>query len=179
MHRLSLCVSLVAAILVQVVCPAADPPPLDEHLEPLRPWLGKTFRGELASSTPEKPQVDVSRWERALNGKAIRILHSINDGDYGGESLIYWDGEAKQIAFHYFTTAGFRTTGVITVEGRKVTSHEKVSGNAGGATEVRATIELGPDGTMSTKAEFLKDGKWVPGHSIRYREDPKAEVKFR
>ena len=179
MHPRSIAVPGLLAVLLHAHAPAADPPPLDEHLEPLRPWIDKTFRGEFAGSTPEKPQVDVSRWERALNGRAIRVLHSINDGAYGGESLIFWDSDANRIAFHYFTTAGFRTTGFITVEGRKLTSHEKVSGNSGGTTEVRATIELGQDGTMTSKAELLKDGKWVPGHSIRYREDPKAEVKFR
>ena len=28
-------------------------------LEPFRPFLGKTFKGELAESTPEKPVVDI------------------------------------------------------------------------------------------------------------------------
>ena len=59
---------------------AADGPTLDTHLEPLRPLLGKTWRGEFKNSTPEKPIVDVSRWERILNGKAVRVMHSINEG---------------------------------------------------------------------------------------------------
>jgi hypothetical protein len=52
--------------------------------------LAKTWKGALKSSEPDKlatanlpearPVVDVMRWERALNGKAIRVLHSINDG---------------------------------------------------------------------------------------------------
>jgi hypothetical protein len=28
---------------------------------------------------------DVSHWERAMNGRAIRMLHSVNDGEYGGD----------------------------------------------------------------------------------------------
>jgi len=75
---------------------AAEPPPLDPHLEPLRPWLEKTWKGEFKNSTPEKPIVDVARWERALNGKAVRVLHSINDGVYGGESLVMWDEEKSR-----------------------------------------------------------------------------------
>ena len=54
---------------------AAEKPSLDEHLEPFRSVLGKTWKGHFKNSTPERPQVDVARWERALNGKAIRILH--------------------------------------------------------------------------------------------------------
>jgi hypothetical protein len=52
---------------------AIDAPALDPHLEPLRPWLGKTFKSE-AKESSDKPAIDVSRWERALNGKAVRIF---------------------------------------------------------------------------------------------------------
>ena len=60
---------------------AAEQGTLDPHLEPLRPWLGKTWKSEAAESGG-KAKIDVARWERALNGKAVRILHSINDGEY-------------------------------------------------------------------------------------------------
>ena len=158
---------------------AADKPFLDEHLEPLRPFLGRTWRGEFKESTPEKPQVDVSRWERALNGKAVRILHSINNGVYGGESIVVWDQKKESLVFYYFTTAGFYTTGTMTFKEGKFTSHETVTGSAEGVTEVKATSELRPDGTMHTKSEYLKEGKWVAGHEIAYKEDSKAEVVFK
>ena len=38
-----------------------------------------------------KPVVDVQRCELALNGQAVRVLHSIDDGEYGSESLVVWD----------------------------------------------------------------------------------------
>lgn len=158
---------------------AADKPSLDEHLEPFRPFIGKTWKGQFKESTPEKPQVDVALWERALNGKAIRILHSINNGVYGGESIILWDEKKKSLVFYYFTTAGFYTTGTMTFKDGKFTSHEIVTGSAEGVTEVKATGELRSDGTMISKAEFLKEGKWVPTHEITYKEDPKAEVVFK
>lgn len=152
---------------------------LNEHLEVLRPFLGRTWRGELKNSTPEKPVVDVSRWERALNGQAVRVLHSINGGEYGGETLIFWSAEKKCIAYHYVTTAGFQTEGVSTVEDGKFISTEKVKGSSGGITEVKAVAELRPDGVLVTSSQYFKEGKWVPGHSATYREDPKAEVVFR
>src|SRR6266536_2158605 len=155
---------------------AADKASLDEHLEPLRPFLGKTWKGHFKNSTPEKPQVDVARWERALNGKAVRVLHSINDGIYGGESMIVWDDKKKSLVYYYFTTGGFYTTGTLSVNEGKFTSHEMVTGSAEGVTEVKATTELGADGTMHTKSEYLKEAKWVPGHEVNYKEDPKAEV---
>ena len=152
---------------------------LEEALEPLRPFLGKTWRGEFKDSTPEKPMVDVARWERALNGKAVRVLHSVTDGVYGGESIIRWDAEQKSIVYHYFTTAGFTTTGTMTISGGILTSVEKVSGKSE-VSEVRSTSELRPDGTMVSKAEYLnKAGKASGGREITYKEDAKAEVKWR
>jgi hypothetical protein len=49
-------------------------------LQSFGPLLGKTWKGEFKDSTPEKPIIDIARWERALNGQAIRVVHSINNG---------------------------------------------------------------------------------------------------
>ena len=158
---------------------AADQPALNPHLEPLRPLLGKTWKGTFKDSKPEKPTVDVARWERALNGQAVRMLHSINRGAYGGETLFVWDEKKQAVAYHYFTTAGFTTTGTITFQDGKFVTHEEVKGNAGGVTEVRSTSEMLPDGKFHVKAEHLKDGQWTPGHEVTYEEDASAAVLFK
>jgi hypothetical protein len=157
---------------------AAEQPFLDPHLEPLRPWIGKTWKGQFKNSTPEKPVIDVARWERALNGRAVRILHSINDGVYGGESIVMWDEKRQQVVFYYFTTAGFMTTGTMRFEGSKVVTHETVTGSSEGITEVRAISEITPDGAYHVKSEYLKDGKWTPGRETTYHQDPSAKVVF-
>jgi hypothetical protein len=156
---------------------AAAPPRLDPHLEPLRPLLEKTWKGTFKNSKPDKPTVDVMRWERALNGKAVRILHSINDGSYGGETLVIWDEAKKTLTTHYFTTAGFTTTGTITFEEKKILTHEVTKGSS--VNEVRATSEFKDDGTFHVKSEHLRNGQWEPGHEVVYREEPNARVLFR
>lgn len=176
MH-ISLCACL--AVLLSSSALAAETATLAKELELFRPHLGKTWRGEFKNSTPDKPVVDISRWERALNGQAIRVVHSINHGAYGGESIIRWDKEKAALVFHYFTTAGFMTTGTMTFSDGKLTSHEMVSGSANGVTEVRATSEFRADGTLFVKAEYLKNGEWSLGRETTYREQPKAEVKFK
>src|SRR5262245_36975858 len=105
MNTSRILLAIFATVGFTLSVPAADSPVLDSHLEPLRPLLGKTFKGEFKESTPEKPRFDVARWERALNGKAIRVLHSVNDGVYGGESIVRWDETKQAVTFHYFTTA--------------------------------------------------------------------------
>lgn len=152
---------------------------LDEHLRAFAPMVGKTWKGRLSEPGAEKESWDISRWERALNGKAVRIIHSVNEGEYGGETLLYWNREKEEIEFYYFTTAGFMTQGSIEVTENGFSAHEFVTGNANGITEVRSSSVLQEDGSMLGTSEYLKDGEWVPGHSIRYREDPDAVVTFR
>jgi len=156
----------------------AEPTTLDDHLDPLRPFLG-TWRGEFKSSTPEKPVIDIARWERALNGQAIRVLHSVNDGLYAGESLIYWDKEKSQVRYFYLSTAGFRNEGTMTVTNQTLTGLEKVLGNPDGVTEVRTTYELRSDGTVLNRAEYMKDGHVSGTREVVYRKDDKAEVRFK
>ncbi len=98
----------LAALLVTLALPAAARPvELEPHLAALRPLVGKTWRGVFPNSKPDKPVVDVSRFEIALNGQAVRSLHSINDGEYGGETLMVWDKEKQAVVYYYFTTGGF------------------------------------------------------------------------
>ena len=170
----------IAALLVTLALPAAARPvELDAHLAPLKSLAGKTWRGVFPNSKPDKPVVDVSRFEVALNGKAVRNLHSINDGEYGGETLMVWDKEKQAIVYYYFTTAGFYTTGTIRPEEGSFTSHEVVKGDADGVAEVRATFRVLPDGRLHAHTEYLKQGKWVEGRDMHYVEAPDAKVKFK
>jgi hypothetical protein len=146
---------------------------------PLLPLLGKTWRGEFANSTPEKPVIDIARWELALNGQAVRVLHSINDGEYGGESILLWDEASQGLVYSYFTTAGFTTRGRMTFDGSRLISHEIVTGSQNGITEVKAVHELLPDGAMRVSSEYLQNGAWIPGRETLYREAPGAQVKFK
>ena len=156
--------------------PAATP---NEHLAPLAAHVGKIWRGEFTDSTPENPVVDVQRWEWALSGQAIRIQHSINDGAYGGESMLMWDRERERLVYFYFTTAGFYTTGTMVYDDGAFVSYEEVTGSQDGTTAVRSTSIVLDDGRMHTQSEYLQGGEWVPGHEIYYVEDPEAKVVFR
>ena len=178
MVRHFLMFGMLLLCLVSVVH-ADEALPMDEHLKPFAPLFGKTWKGEFANSTPEKPMVDVSRWERALNGKAIRVVHSVNDGMYGGESTILWDSQKKSLVYWYFTTAGFRTEGTMKYEDGVWSGHEVVIGGAGGISEVRSTTKLLPNGHMQVKAEYVKDGKSGESRQVEYVETPDAKVVFK
>ncbi len=152
---------------------------MSEHFKMLKPLLGKTWRGTFPNSTPEKPVIDTSRWELALNGKVVRNLHSINDGEYGGETIVLWNAEKEQLEYFYFTTGDFYTHGTMSFEDGKIVSHELVTGEEDGITEVKAVMEFQPDGSFRTESLYLKEGEWVKGHGAHYVEAPGAVVKFK
>jgi len=157
----------------------AEPATLNPHLEPLRPLLDKTWKGVFNGSKPEKPTVDVAKWERALNGQAIRMLHSVNDGVYGGETLFLWDAKKSSIVYYYFTTAGYMTTGTLEMKDGKMITFEEVQGEAGGVSAVRAANEFLPNGKFHVKAEYCKNGEWMLGHEVTYEPDSSAKPVFK
>ena len=152
---------------------------LSNNLKPFEAYIGKTFKGEFANSTPEKPVYDISHWERALNGNAIRIMHSVNNGEFGGESIVMWDTQKETLVSWYFSTAGFYTNATVHFKDDKLISIEDVSGNENGITQVKAIIEFFPDGNMLNSSKYFMNGNWVDGHKIHYKEKPDAQVIFK
>lgn len=174
---------LLLVALLAPLAPAAGAPPeipraaapgLAAELEPLRPFTGKTWRGLV---NEEKKLYDVSRWEVVLGGRAIRILHSVGDGIYGGESLVRWDPVEKAIVYDYVTTAPFTTHGTVSPLGPgKVETREVVRGEAGGVTEVRGVMEILPDGRLKGSTRMLRNGAWTENPPKVYSEDPSARI---
>jgi hypothetical protein len=151
---------------------------LAPELAPLEPFVGKTYVGQFTDTASGQELTDVQSWEAILGGKAIRTVHSLNDGAYGGETIIWWDAKAGTLAYFYVTTAGFVTRGTMEASEGVFTAHEAVEGSADGITEVKSTSRVLADGSMLLASEYLKDGAWVPGHEISYTENSDAEVKF-
>lgn len=172
-------VSAICSLVFAVAVQQPTQPTLDPHLEGLRPFLGKTWKGTFDGPKGAKPTIDVAQYERILNGKAVRIVHSVNDGQYGGESLAYWDETKKQVRYFYLTTAGFYTEGVLTIDKNKFVGMEDVIGDANGITKVRSTSELMPNGHMIVTAEYFANGTWSLGRKADYVVDPKAKPKFK
>jgi hypothetical protein len=156
--------------------PMAEEGALDPNLKMFEPILGKTYRGTF---TDQPGLVDISRAEKILNGKAVRSLHSINRGMYGGETIFRYDAAKKVVTFHYFTTAEFMTTGTVKAVEGGFESEEEVTGSANGITKVKGRMTLKADGTMIVVAEYFQNGKWLPGRNTTYVEDPTEKVVFK
>ena len=152
---------------------------LSEHLRAFDSFIGKIYEGEFANSTPENPVIDIQKWESILNGNAIRILHSVNKGEYGGEVIITWDSEQNSLISNYFTSAGFNTKAIMYFEDGKLISIEEVSGNQNGITKVKAIIKFLPQGGFINSSVYYQNNIWVDGHQVHYKESPKSTINFK
>lgn len=148
---------------------------LAKELKVFEPYLG-TWQANFAVQEGQPPVLDVSKWERALNGTTVRTLHSINDGMYGGESLIFFDKSKSSIVFYYFTTAGFYTQGYMEmVSDNSFVAYEDVTGNKDGITKVKSTSTLNGD-SMEVATSYLKQGTWTKPEKRVYTRSDKAVV---
>ncbi|WP_199609922.1 hypothetical protein [Flocculibacter collagenilyticus] len=165
---------------VMINAHAGESAKLDPKLAMFEPYLG-TWEAVFEEKDGKPTVVDVSHWERALNGKALRTLHSINEGAYGGESLVFWDKEKQKIVFFYFTTADFYTTGEMEViDDKTFVAYEEVTGESAmskGITKVKSTSTLKGD-KMEVATSYLKHGKWLPPETRTYVRSDKT-VKFK
>lgn len=154
-----------------------QPLKLDKHLSVFQPYLG-SWQADFYVAPGTKPVQDVGLWERALNGKAIRTKHSINEGEYGGESMIFYDSKKDSLVFYYFTTAGFYTKGTIKVlSPTQFVAYEEVTGSKEGITKVKSTSDL-KDGKLVVSTSYLKKGEWTKPESRIYTRSNQA-VKFK
>ena len=161
---------LLASILVFMTVGARAHEPI-AALTPLAPFAGKTWKSVSGSVDGSEDFTDISRWEWAMHGKAVRITHSVGDGSYGGESLIHWDDQQQKIIFRYVTTAGFYTDGVITPTEDGIEVHEFVRGAKSGPTETRSAYMI-RDGEMHGWAQLKTNGKWGEVSNFRYIQSP-------
>jgi len=73
---------------------AGAPDQLDEQLTPFAPLIGKTGKANSRIPTPEKRSSMCPLGARA-HGKQFGCC-IVNDGVYGGETIITWDAQEEQ-----------------------------------------------------------------------------------
>lgn len=172
-----LALALIGATMLTAPAMAQSRPAYDARaaFAPFLPLIGKTWRGP--GTGPDGASVeDVARWEWAIKGHAIRIVHAVNGGVYGGETLIAKEGDSY--VFHYFTTGGFHTSGTITASAPGVIAIDQTVHGASNIGRLRSQGELGADGVYRVRTSTERDGAWVEVGGFDYREDPAAQVNL-
>lgn len=136
-------------------------------MKPFEAFAGKVLRGE-GTGPDGKPIVDIAEWSFILGGRALQSTHRLENGTYGGRTIFFFDEGSEDYVFHYFTTAGFHTTGTIELTEGGFSAVEKVIGHETFA-EVRSVMTLDGDTATVSSVHVTKDGKTSQGDGMVYR----------
>lgn len=166
--------TILAACCILVAGRPAEATPY-APMQVFAPIAGRTFTGE--GTAPDGNAVaDVAHWEYIIGGRAVQATHSVNDGAYGGRTIIFYDEGAQAYVFHYFTTAGFHTEGVLEPVEGGFDFVETISGHPT-ITEVRGELRFTETG-YDQFSRSLSGGEWSETGGFSYTATPGAEVVF-
>lgn len=167
----------VAALTASLPAMAQGLPAAEARAEdPFRPLyllIGRTWRG--TGIGPDAVE-DIVRWEWAVGGHAVRAVHAVNGGVYGGETLIFPDRDSGRLIFHYFTSGGFHTTDDIAVAADGSLEINEAVHGVEGLESLRSTMRIATDGTYTTRGLVEREGQWVEFGGFDYRLDSRAQV---
>ncbi|HEV7229140.1 copper chaperone PCu(A)C [Brevundimonas sp.] len=138
---------------------------------PFEHLVGRSWRG---TGTKDASVQDVQRWDWAVGGHAVQVVHSVNDGAYAGETIIFRDKDSGAYIFHYFTSGGFHSTGTIRPTGPGAFEVEETIHGLDGFPPMRSTIVMGADGVNRSRSFKREGDAWVEQGGFDYREDPGA-----
>jgi len=173
---------VLGAVAVAVLAAAAAgfaavsaTPEIDARLEPLRPLLGKTWRGSLASPDGTHSYVVVRRFEPVAGGKVIKITKENPDLGGRGEGFLYWDDVTKRIRLFFIEESGVFLEGSVTSDGKVITFEGTMTWPNPPPNpavkqryEFRNTFEMRSDTTMLDSWFQDAFGPWRPGHVIEF-----------
>ena len=151
---------------------------LSKHLLGFENFINKKFKGEFYNSTKENPLIDVIYFERILNGNAISISHSVNNGVYGGKSIIVWNSKNLKLESYYFSTGGEMIQSHVSTEKNEIVMVEDFSKNDNGIQKVKKIYRLGKDGILEYQIKYFMNNIWVNSHDMEYNESKSAEIIF-
>lgn len=140
---------------------------------------GSTFVGIPMGDSSERLK-DYQKWAWVEDGNAILISHALEDGSYGGDTIVRTTDDPNELVYEYVTNAGFTTTGSFRLdhEAGTWTSLELVEGDSP-VSEVESKGVMNADGTMRMTSRYLTADGWQEGHGFIYRRtyDPLPELK--
>ena len=151
---------------------------LSDHLMGLKPFIGNTFKGSFINSTKENPMIDVISFERTLNGRAVKVIHSVNNGEYGGETIVMWNPEKRSLQSWYFTSAGSLTIQNVQIKESTFISIEDVTGNQNGITKVKTIFEVLHGNQIQKRTKYLMNNLWKDGSEIIYKKVNDLKPEF-
>jgi hypothetical protein len=135
---------------------------LDEHLQFLKPLIGKQWVGGYVGSESSNIEI-VLRFEQVLEGRAVRYVRDVEAADFSGLTQFYWNPGRGEVCFISLNNRGIVGEGIVSAEDGKIVLRGK-SHRPDKTTEFKTTLEIDPKGTLRDTFLRMEDSEWVQGH---------------
>lgn len=128
-------------------------------LAPLKFLGGYCWNGTFADGKT----TDEHCYEWVYGGKFLRDRHVVRGGEqpYQGETLYFWDGELKAIAYIYFNSDGGVSRGTLKADGDQLLFPAERYNEGGKTREFSTTITRDGEQGYASITHELKDGQRV------------------
>ena len=150
---------------------------LSYRLRGFEPFIGKYFKGSINNVSKLKSSSEVIYFQRILNGQAIRISHSINHGEFGGETIIAWNDSNNLLESIYFSTGGTIKKSIVEIKDHKVILLEDLI-NDNSIKKVKTTYKLLLNGNLEKEIKYYIDKTWRKSHVLIYKNDKNSKLIF-
>ena len=156
-----------AVLLLGWFFPAsADIGALSEHLQFLRPLVGRAWVGHYADAETAH-FVHVLKWESVHGGSSLRMIKKVEELDFAMETLYYWDAHSSNVAYVTVTNRGQVSTGTAVAQGDTI----QLLGQdltAEGQMGYRYTFYVTDEGILEDRFYRPAGDGWEERHLIRY-----------
>lgn len=159
--------SLLLRLLMFGSAAHAGEPAADRPLAPLAFLAGYCWNGTFADGKT----TDEHCYEWVYGGKFLRDRHLVRGGPqpYQGESLYFWDGEQKALAYIYFNSDGGVSRGTLKIEGDTLLFPTERYSEGATTREFSTTLMRDGDERYATVTHELTKGTRVEAWRTAFR----------
>jgi hypothetical protein len=149
------------ALLFLPLAAAAEP---DPAYQPLAFLAGHCWKGALTGK-----QTDEHCFSWVYGGKFIRDRHTVHGGghpDSLGESIYFWNSDARQIEYLYIESQGGFSRGPVAIEPNALTFPPASYTEDGKTQTYRSRWQRAGDDAYDVVTEFQSKEGWIPGFKV-------------
>ncbi len=161
--------TFLALLLLFPLAATAEP---DAHFQSLGFLAGHCWKGTF----PDGKQTDEHCYEWDYGGKFLRDRHIVGNGPYGGETIYWWDAEARMLSYQYFNADGGVSRGTVEArDGALQFPEERYSGENGVQVFRSQWRQDGSDAYLVLTEMQVKD-TWKEAWRMRLAKQEKPEL---
>ncbi|MBU8869596.1 MAG: hypothetical protein KOO60_01860 [Gemmatimonadales bacterium] len=143
---------------------------LDEHLRDLKPLMGAEWVGGYAGEKASADALElefVLRFEPILGGKVVLYSREVEAANFSGVTHFFWNPQRSEVCYINLNNRGIVEEGFVESDSGGIVLHGK-SYWSDRTVEVKTTLMIDANGTLTDTFMRQENGQWVEGHVQKF-----------